>query len=504
MQKYCFSSSRTVQQIASFLKLEGKNVITQLHHYFDTKKAKKLFNTEKLDGILWIRTNPLFFSNSSLDLIHYKQNTPKTEKNTERHYQKLEGLKRVCPEKLEVILKLNRINKFGYYDKELKQFIYTNNVKQEIDDLFKAYCSRIKQERIVLSHTPSGSPVFAQDVYLPYKTRFTDYSRQQKNIEGFRAAFKKASRRHMKGVLLTLTSDPKGGSLWNINQNTIAAWKKFQKFLNRALPERSEWLKVNEFMKNGMLHYHILVFGINWLLLKSVIQYAWVKYGGGRILDIHAISNDPLKGWHWSKSCPKDSAGQQPESYLCAYLEKSMTVKHGALYWATGVRNWTCSSSLLPEKLQASKAKPLGSSIKKYFLKGVSSLLTGFRSSKRKDAIELFSGAIKKVTPKAPKAEAPKKETPIKFDLSFKPANTLSYGSKVNQKINSLVNTLNSIKLPPHSIDKAKSNSYLQTEATKQYLRATGVNKEQSSKEPPSKQKLQYSDTFADLLAKYG
>jgi hypothetical protein len=45
-----------------------------------------------------------------------------------------------------------------------------------------------------------------------------------------------------------------------------------------------------------MLHYHVLIVGINWLLHKSVIQYAWVKYGGP-ILDIHTVKNDP--GYDW-------------------------------------------------------------------------------------------------------------------------------------------------------------------------------------------------------------
>ncbi len=44
-----------------------------------------------------------------------------------------------------------------------------------------------------------------------------------------------------------------------------------------------------------MLHYHVLIVGINWLLHKSVIQYAWVHYGGGPVLDIHTVKKEVAK-----------------------------------------------------------------------------------------------------------------------------------------------------------------------------------------------------------------
>jgi hypothetical protein len=163
-----------------------------------------------------------------------------------------------------------------------------------------------------------------------------------------------------------------------------------------------------------MLHYHVLIVGINWLLHKSVIQYAWVHYGGGPVLDIHTIKNDPIYGWQWSRSCPLEAAGKNVGDYLQGYLEKSMSSQHGSLYWAMGIRNWTCSGSL-SEKIQ--KNKPTGSSKNRYFLKGVLSALTGFRSSRRKDSIHLFSAKATQEKPHKPKKEKPVK--PEKLDLSF-------------------------------------------------------------------------------------
>lgn len=393
IQDYCLAEPRTVPQIARKLLLNGKKGLMSLYNYLKTKTAKTLFFIEKAGGFLWIRTNPLNFSAPSLDLILKKQNTTETKNASGGEYKPINGLKRASPERLEAVLKLNRINKFGYYNIQDKEFILTSPIKNEIAELFKAYCSRVKNERIILTRAPDGNPVFSQDLSIKYKTRFTSPERQKENIEGFRQVYNKASRKHLKGVFLTLTSKP-GGSLWEANKRTMEAWKPFNKFLSRCLPARADWIKVSEFQENGRLHYHILIFGINWLLHKSVIKYAWQKYGGGSILDIHTIRQAP-EGWLWARSCPLEAATLSPGDYLSRYLEKSMSPQHGSLYWVMGIRNWTCSKSLLPEK----SYKPVKSSSKKYFLKGVMSALTGFRSSNRSDSLSLFSGNLKKDIP---------------------------------------------------------------------------------------------------------
>lgn len=389
IQDYCLGEPHTIQQIAFKLLLEGKNNLMSLYNYFKTQAAKTLFYIEASGGLHWIRTNPLNFSSNSLDLIPDKQSSDKTKMNSERAYKKLD-FKRASPERLDAILKLNRINKFGHYNIKTQEFNLTSPIKQEIQELFNAYCSRIKNEKIILSRAPDLSPVFSQDLIINYQTRFTSPKRQKENIEGFNQAFKKASRRHLKGVFLTLTSQP-GGSLWEVNKRTMEAWGDFSEFLKRALPSRAEWLKVAEFQENGMLHYHVLIFGVNWLLHKSVIQYAWKHYGGGYIIDVHAIRQEP-GGWVWARSSPSEASGIKPGDYLSRYLKKSMSPLHGSLYWVMGIRNWTSSKSLLPEK----SLKPLKEPHKRYFLKGVMSALTGFRSSHRSDSISLFSESLSK------------------------------------------------------------------------------------------------------------
>ncbi len=422
IQDFCLNEPKTIQQIASKLLLEGKSAIMQLYNFFKTQTAKTIFYIEKASGITWVRSNPLFFISKKLDLIRREQSSPQTKTDSSKTYKKLEGLKRTCPEKTEAALILNRVNKFCYYNKENKEFIYLNSAKDDINKLFNAYCERVKLEKIVLTRAPDNNPVFAQDIIINYQTRFTSPARQKQNIDSFRAAYQKASKKHMKGVFLTLTSNPKPGlTLWEINKKTQAAWGPFSKFLGRCLPKRAEWIKIAEFQKNGMLHYHVLITGINWLLHKSVIQYAWVHYGGGPVLDIHTVKNDPVYGWQWSRSCPLEAAGKTVGDFLQGYLEKSMSPQHGALYWAMGIRNWTCSGSL-SDKTQ--KNKPIRSPTNRYFLKGVLSALTGFRSSHRQDSLSLFSAKTAQDKPNKPKKEQPAK--PEKPDLSFKTASQIT------------------------------------------------------------------------------
>lgn len=422
IQEFCLDNPKTIPQIATKLLLESKKGLMSLHNFFKTQIAKTIFYIEKAGGFLWIRTNPIFFLRNPLDLIRQEQSSPQTKTDSSKTYKKLKELKRTCPEKTEAALILNRVNKFCYYNKETKDFVYLNSAKDDIDNLFKAYCERVKLEKIVLTRAPDNNPVFAQDIIINYQTRFTSPSRQKQNIDSFRAAYQKASKKHIKGVFLTLTSNPKSGlTLWEINKKTQAAWGPFSKFLSRCLPKRAEWIKIAEFQKNGMLHYHVLITGINWLLHKSVIQYAWVHYGGGPVLDIHTVKNDPVYGWQWSRSCPLEAAGKTVGDHLQSYLEKAMSSKHGSMYWATGVRAWTCSGSL-SEKIK--KDKPTRSPTKGYTLKGVLSALTGFRSSHRKDSISLFSANLAQEKPS--KSNKEKAVKPEKLDLSFSTARQIT------------------------------------------------------------------------------
>lgn len=419
IQKICFSIPHTISQLAEKLKLKAKTAAMELYNFFSTKKARKLFFIERKDGFVWIRTNPAFFFGSGLDLILSKQKSSKTKISNGKQYKKLEGLRRAGPERLEAALKLNRIKEFGYYNTEKKEFVTTSPIRQEIDDLFQDYCARVRQEKIVL--TQKTNKVFSQDIVIPYQTRFTSPARQKENLDRFRYAFNQASRSHLKGVFLTLTALPRG-SLWETNQATRAAWVKFKKnFFYEVLPKNAKWIKVNEFQQSGRLHFHIAIFGVNWLAPKPVLQRAWLRAGGGYIIDVHTIQNTP-SGWVWARSKPSDAGKAKPRDLLQLYLEKSMSQDHGAMYWAMGVQNWTCSKNLHPpqEQPQTQERRTAG-----YVLKGVLNRLRGFRAANRQDHKSFFSAEQANTQTKNP--EPPKKPYSQKLDMTFRTASHISY-----------------------------------------------------------------------------
>ncbi len=417
----------TMQQMADRLGLIGRNGYQKVHRYLRDSKVKVKYFFENVDSILWVRANPRqessFFSGSSLDLICDKQNSEKTEHASGRQHEPLSHLKRAGPERLKALLKLNRITSFGHF--EGSDWIEHNNVEAEVITEYNNYCKRTSSERLDMAYSPTGSPVFAESYTMPYKTRFTARDRQDANIQGFRASWGEASRRHCVASELTLTARPYGyGSLTECNQKTNEALEKFLDYIRYHLPDHAEYIAVREFQKNGRLHIHITFFGVNWLMPKSVIQYKWRGYGGGEILDIHTIRRRG-SSWVWSRSCPEDAAGTPPYDYLRKYLEKSMTPEAGYMFWAFGFKNWTCSQSLQPKKEKPEtpeKDRP-----KKHFLKGTISKVTGYRHSNRSDTKSFFSGAYLKVKKALKPKLKDKTKEKEKLDLSFRTASNLSY-----------------------------------------------------------------------------
>lgn len=142
-------------------------------------------------------------------------------------------------------------------------------------------------------------------------------------------------------------------------------------------------------------------------------------------MDIHTIINDPVNGWQWARSCPLEAAGQKPGDFLGSYLEKSMSAKHGSMYWATGIKSWTCSDSLRPQISSDQKDRPLRSPAKGYVFKGVSSPFTGFRTSKLGQAISLFSGKMRNLKTQTISEKPIEKQVSVK-ESSFKTASQIT------------------------------------------------------------------------------
>ncbi|HIH73955.1 MAG TPA: replication endonuclease [Methanosarcina sp.] len=263
----------------------------------------------------------------------------------------MEDLKNTNPERWKALHKLSRCNGFGYMDRETKEFIYTNNIYFEVIEGFSEYISRITTENIEMVHSMDGNPVFSSTVHLPYKTRFTSVIRQEENKQAYWATWDYANRRHLKGVFLTLTAPSHAGDLVTVNNQMREAWDKLRDLLNSKLARGLTYIKVNEFQKNGRLHFHLVIFGINWVMPIHLLKKVWVSYGGGKVMNICAITRTK-EGWTWARKPPKEAGVQAPAGFLSDYLEKSMSPRSGALYWAFNIQFWSASRDIKqsPEK----------------------------------------------------------------------------------------------------------------------------------------------------------
>jgi hypothetical protein len=417
IKNFCLEYPRPLKDIARKFKLSIKS----LYNFLSTKLFKDNFLFSKTDGIINILTNPTTIK---------PEQVARATKGHNPKYAPIEDLKRVSPERLNAVLKLNRIKDFGRFNLITKKFEYQNSVYQEVNSEFRKYCNRVNNESLVLTRTTNGNPMQGIDYKLPYKTRFTDKTRQLQNLSNFQAVWNKARKSYLKAVFLTLTIAPEGGeSLYQANLRAKNAYRKFMRKIKYRFPQIKNYITVNEFQQNGRLHFHILIFGINWITTYKDLQRIWMSCNGGYMISVRGLKNTK-QGWKWTRAAPSDSKGMQPGDYLESYLTKSMTKESGVMYWISGMRNWTASKALLSAipKYQ----KPENPS-KRFILKGIINSITGFRFSKRKDAVDFFAGNLIKSKPvKTEKAKAvpPTKALPG-FTIASKITNSYIKNTRV-------------------------------------------------------------------------
>lgn len=113
------------------------------------------------------------------------------------------------------------------------------------------------------------------------------------------------------------------------------------------------YLCVREFQRNGNVHYHVVIFGMNWLKHNNEISRIWQEYGQGKITKINKIRWNEERGYIWEKA-PEDAKGRQPLEYLKKYLLKGQYAEKNPeaslLYWVFNSRFFTYSSSLLSDE----------------------------------------------------------------------------------------------------------------------------------------------------------
>lgn len=232
---------------------------------------------------------------------------------------------------------------------------------------YERYISMVQDTAIVLC--PYGMETKLDQAtlqFLPYKTRFTAIDRQLNNLDRYKALWEESKQYYDEAVFLTLTTAPaKHQTLWHANRHFAKAWNRYMALLTKRnrkaakkngtyddeLSYRPRYICVYEFQKNGLLHCHAILFGIDKIANDRQISEDWDRCGQGSITkQIPLKLRDNQWGWKHQNQRPPDAAkDESPERYLKKYLEKAI---HGhqdfELYWAINKRFLSSSRTLSP------------------------------------------------------------------------------------------------------------------------------------------------------------
>ena len=237
---------------------------------------------------------------------------------------------------------------------------------------FQDWLEDTAHKKIVLR---KRNAVYGEDPYLILncRNRFNDVGRAIANEITYKDCIQNSLKRFNTGVLLTLTTDPaiwmspngaevprhikdgkktyhfstigKGLSLIAANRHESTAWRKwYEAECYRHDGYRIPYIRVVEFQKNGLIHTHVLLFGIEWDTPWQEFAKTWgEKYGQGFMNKAYKVVNDGGV-WKWDNASeqPADTKGRDPADYLMKYLKKAqhlpqVTCPHcGLVQYAAG------------------------------------------------------------------------------------------------------------------------------------------------------------------------
>lgn len=219
-----------------------------------------------------------------------------------------------------------------------------------ISDKFFDYIEDVEEKRILMTYRGFEKSPDAPILVLPYKTRFTSKSRKYENLVTFESIWKGTIAAYKTAVMVTLTTDPKlFPSAYHANKHFQKSINRFWSYLTKKKHGRPKYMTVHEFTKNGLLHAHIIIFGINWLMEYKALSERWSKCAQGEVVHLQTLRNNGTK-WLWTKKAPKDARKQEsPLDYLKKYLKKALySNDQQELYWTFNKRYFTYARDLKP------------------------------------------------------------------------------------------------------------------------------------------------------------
>lgn len=293
-------------------------------------RATDFIDIADMDGLLWMRLNE-----NGFDLI--KDNVKFQPKKIE-----IPGF----PKRAHILRK----NAIQYIHKKK---MFDLSLRQETKTFFVDYLDDIQDKYLCFyRYAPKMDPT--PGLCLPVTTRFNDRSKIKLTLDKFDYALDMASEIYEDGVYLTLTTDPNlFDNIWEANRHFSQAWNKFLSYITKRHGKRPRYVASYEYTKeSGLMHAHIIIFGLSWLAPHKDITTEWEKCGQGSINHEYVIHNDQGK-WHWTRAKPQKCKHKDPTSYLKKYLKKGLfDISSHDLYWLFNKRFMTCSRYFLPKSDQ--------------------------------------------------------------------------------------------------------------------------------------------------------
>lgn len=219
---------------------------------------------------------------------------------------------------------------------------------QVIKEYFQDYLNATEDLKIVLERVMGENIYGERYIFLDYKTRFNCKAIKKMILHKYEGAIKRSLQMYKSAVHLVLTTDPKlHKSLWHANRHFNIALNKFFSFIQKRLGYRPDYLAVYEFTKSGLLHAHVLIFGISFLIKKDEITKEWERCNQGSYNYIYALQNTN-GAWHYKRERPSDcEKGVSADDYLKKYLKKAQYDETLLfMYWVFNKRFFTCSRAL--------------------------------------------------------------------------------------------------------------------------------------------------------------
>jgi hypothetical protein len=158
-------------------------------------------------------------------------------------------------------------------------------VKQLIVEYFVKYLE-VSRTRVIVLEDEDGFYCT-----LPYRTRFHDV---RGVIERFNEVFSRASRRYRVGVWVTLTTDPSAYANYDYlryRYEIVKALNRFFAWLRKRFKKVS-YINVIEFTDSGLIHFHIVVFGLKRIEDYRVFTRRLIGWGFGKINFMYQIVNE--------------------------------------------------------------------------------------------------------------------------------------------------------------------------------------------------------------------